>query len=387
MDEKREVKTGSPTLTIEQIEIVLNALIKNKVHIPLMIWGKPGIGKSAIVKKVAKDNNYKLVDIRLSQKESVDIIGMPVTSTIEINGEEHNVLDFHPPSWFVKALFEGNCILFFDEINRGRREVLQAVFQIVYDKTLNGKKLPDTVYQCAACNPPSEGEDVLELGDALNDRFLHVVAEPNVKEWVKWAENNDIHQEVIEFAQTTENFYGEPTEFHLKDLKLESGGRTAERASLVEKVKEIPDNIKMILYMGLFGPEMGMEFWQTIKENSEKIISLDDLEELSELTKKRIKKYSGSEDNEQRIDLLKRTCLKIEADPKVWQDYYKNIVYFFSEIPLNLAHTSLKELYNKMESQKEYIPFTEYLAEQPFMKEIRRLNLQDFEPDEDLEDV
>ena len=383
---KQEIKMGNPSLTIGQIEHVLNSFIENKVHIPLMLWGKPGIGKSEIVKKVAKDNNYKLIDIRLSQKENVDIAGMPVTNTIEINGEKHNVLDFHPPRWFVEALFEGNCILFFDELNRGRPETLQAIFQIIYDRTLNGKKLPETVLQCAAGNPPEEDEDVVELGKALKDRFVHVLAEPCVKEWMAWAEGQDFLPAVIEFAGETEDFFGKPIEFHIRDLKLESGGRTTARANQIEKLKDIPNNIKLVLYIGLYGPEKGMEFWKKMRENSERIISLEDLKELSSKTKKRIKNYMNGENEDQRIDLLKQTCLKIEKNPEDWFDYYKNVVYFLSEIPLSLAHTTLQALSKNMSHDKKYLPFIQYCAEQEFMKKIRAYNLKDFDLDESLDD-
>lgn len=366
------MKNTSPSLTIKETELVLNTLIKNKIHIPLLLWGKPGIGKSDIVKKVAKNNGYELIDIRLSQKESVDIIGMPITSTININGEDHNVLDFHPPSWFVKALFEGNCVLFFDEINRGRREVLQAIFQIIYDRTLNGNKLPDTVYMCAACNPPSEGEDVIELGNALNDRFLHIFAEPSVKDWIEWAKENEIDPDIIEYARTTQDFFGKPSEFTLRDLNLESGGRTAERASVVKGL-DLPDSIKMVLYMGLFGPEQGMEFYKSMKESEEKVISLEEIEKYDEKTSSKIQEYTSGD--EPRVDILKRTCLKIEDNPEKWLDYYPNIIRFLREIPLNLSSGTLKVLINQIEFKEEFLPFVKDLAKEKFVEEIKKLSL------------
>ena len=38
-----------------------------------MLVGSPGIGKSAIVKRIADDNNLKLIDIRLSQCDPCDL--------------------------------------------------------------------------------------------------------------------------------------------------------------------------------------------------------------------------------------------------------------------------------------------------------------------------
>jgi MoxR-like ATPase len=47
-------------------------------HEPVMAWGKPGVGKSAAVRQAATDHDAALVDIRLSQYDSVDLRGIPV---------------------------------------------------------------------------------------------------------------------------------------------------------------------------------------------------------------------------------------------------------------------------------------------------------------------
>ena len=45
---------------------------------PLMLWGAPGVGKSAVIQSVAADRQIGFVDVRLSQREPVDIRGLPV---------------------------------------------------------------------------------------------------------------------------------------------------------------------------------------------------------------------------------------------------------------------------------------------------------------------
>ena len=41
------------------------------------ITASPGVGKSDIVKQVAKDLNLELIDVRLSQMDPTDLVGMP----------------------------------------------------------------------------------------------------------------------------------------------------------------------------------------------------------------------------------------------------------------------------------------------------------------------
>ncbi len=45
---------------------------------PLMVWGAPGIGKSTILRRIAEERGIGFIDIRLAQREPVDIRGLPV---------------------------------------------------------------------------------------------------------------------------------------------------------------------------------------------------------------------------------------------------------------------------------------------------------------------
>lgn len=42
-----------------------------------MLRGSPGMGKSSIVHQIAKEYNLKVIDLRLSQCDPTDLMGMP----------------------------------------------------------------------------------------------------------------------------------------------------------------------------------------------------------------------------------------------------------------------------------------------------------------------
>ena len=48
-----------------------------KVNLVPMVRGQPAIGKSDIIRSVAKQLNLKLVDFRLSQSDPTDLNGLP----------------------------------------------------------------------------------------------------------------------------------------------------------------------------------------------------------------------------------------------------------------------------------------------------------------------
>ena len=95
----------------------------------VLLRGPHGIGKSQVVRKVAEGFGLEVIDRRLSQMTEGDMIGLPST-----DGE---VTRFNPPEWFKRACV-APVALFLDELNRATPEVMQAAFQVVLDRELNG---------------------------------------------------------------------------------------------------------------------------------------------------------------------------------------------------------------------------------------------------------
>ena len=75
---------------------------------PVMIWGAPGLGKSTIVKSVAKELGIEFRDIRLAQIESVDLRGLPSVD------KESGTMKWNLPEFFPRDT-KSKGILFLDE--------------------------------------------------------------------------------------------------------------------------------------------------------------------------------------------------------------------------------------------------------------------------------
>ena len=61
------------TLTLPNLQTLLRTAIS--LNEPVMVWGPPGCGKSETVAQLAASLDAELVDIRLSQYDSVDLRG------------------------------------------------------------------------------------------------------------------------------------------------------------------------------------------------------------------------------------------------------------------------------------------------------------------------
>ena len=157
----------------------------------IMLVAKHGVGKSSVVKQVAKDLGIEFHDVRLSQCEVGDIKGLPYLN------EETRRTEFLKPYWWPKDP-DSKGILFFDELNRAPKDVLQAVFEICLDRRLDGEPLPAGWRVVSAINA-TDDYDVAELDPALRDRWFIIDFDPSAQEWITWAAKSGIHPSVVDF--------------------------------------------------------------------------------------------------------------------------------------------------------------------------------------------
>jgi hypothetical protein len=201
---------------------------KVAIHLPprtsVLLRANHGIGKSRVVRQVAALLSKKMsidanvIDRRLSQMTEGDMLGLPST-----NGETTR---FNPPDWY-KAACDRPMVLFLDELNRATPEVMQAAFQIVLDRELNGWKLHPETRVYAAINTGSQ-YTVNEMDPALLDRFYVVDIEATLEDWCDWArdtnpeQGGNLHPFFPDFMQTTKRHDG--TNWLFTPKNAEPGG-------------------------------------------------------------------------------------------------------------------------------------------------------------------
>jgi hypothetical protein len=195
------------------IETASNVMMTLSPNISVLLRGDHGIGKSQIVRQIAKKRslkdgiNYRVIDRRISQMSEGDILGLP---KLENDTTKWCLMD-----WFMTACTEP-CILFLDELNRGSQEVQNAVFQIVLDRELDGRKLhPNTI--CAAAINDNARYQVNEMDPALLDRFFVIDLFPSTDEWVSWAREEEngvpnVDPLIVNFIQTNDRWLDPPAD-------------------------------------------------------------------------------------------------------------------------------------------------------------------------------
>jgi len=168
------------------------AALEQGWHTPVMIWGAPGIGKSEVVARVAREQGLALIDLRLSQLEPSDLRGIPY--------RDGDRVVWAPPAALPDAARHGERgILFLDELTAALPTVAAAAYQLVLDRKLGDYCLPPGWLMVAAGNRPGDRGIAYAMPAPLANRFMHVWLEPEINQWLNWARAAGVDARLCDF--------------------------------------------------------------------------------------------------------------------------------------------------------------------------------------------
>lgn len=156
-----------------------------KLQRPCFIWGAPGIGKSDVVAQVAAKLKLKLIDVRLSLLDPVDLKGFPTPNK---KGSK-DVMSWLPPDFLPNS---GKGVLFLDEMNSAPPSVQAAAYQLILNRRIGDYELPPGWSIVAAGNRTSDRSVVHAMPAALANRFIHIDFQTDPDEWIQWGIKNGI---------------------------------------------------------------------------------------------------------------------------------------------------------------------------------------------------
>lgn len=181
-----------------QITTALGYLID--ANQPVMLHGSPGVGKSDVVRQIAKQRGIELIDLRLSQLDPVDLRGVPSVDT------KKHITSWNTPSFLPT---DGKGILFLDEINSAAQATQAAAYQLVLDRKLGDYTLPEGWAIIAAGNRAADRAIVNQMATPLKNRMVHIDYEVNTDDWCQWALEHDVHPLVLGYIRFRPTFLNE----------------------------------------------------------------------------------------------------------------------------------------------------------------------------------
>jgi hypothetical protein len=139
-------------------------------NLPVLLWGEPGIGKSAGMEQLAAGLDVPLETVIASVHEPSDFAGLPIIG----DDPATTGVPMAPPDWAVRLTAAGRGMVFFDELSSAPPAVQAALLRVVLERRVGSLALPEPVRIVAAANPPSSAADGWHLSPPLANRFVHL---------------------------------------------------------------------------------------------------------------------------------------------------------------------------------------------------------------------
>jgi hypothetical protein len=150
-----------------QLEALALAVSAN---LPVLLWGEPGIGKSAALQQLADRLEVPMETVIASIHEPSDFAGLPVVG----DDPATQGVPMAPPDWAVRITRRGFGLIFFDELSSAPPAVQAALLRVVLERRVGSLELPPAVRVVAAANPPASAADGWHLSPPLANRFVHL---------------------------------------------------------------------------------------------------------------------------------------------------------------------------------------------------------------------
>ena len=222
-----------------------------KIKRPVFMWGPPGIGKSDIVKQIGEEFNRPVIDVRLSLWEPTDIKGIPYYNS------DQGTMTWAPPSE-LPTDENSDAILFLDELNSAAPATQAAAYQLILNRRVGTYVLPDGVAIVAAGNRESDKGVTYRMPAPLANRFLHLELRTDFDDYLQWATNNRIHEQVVGYLSFAKQ--------DLYDFDPKSASRsfaTPRSWSFVSELlqdDDLPENTLTDLVAGAVGEGLAVKF-------------------------------------------------------------------------------------------------------------------------------
>jgi len=159
--------TTTETRSDPQLEALTLAVAAD---LPVLLWGEPGIGKTAALTQLAAALDLPLTTVIASVHEPSDFSGLPVLG----DDPATQGVPMAPPDWAVRLVRAGRGLLFLDELSTAPPAVQAALLRLVLERRIGSLRLPAGVRIVAAANPRSSAADGWELSPPLANRFVHL---------------------------------------------------------------------------------------------------------------------------------------------------------------------------------------------------------------------
>lgn len=234
-----------------------------------MLHGRPGVGKTEVVRTLASRIGAELIDIRLTTIEPQDLRGLPYydhdrKQTVWYRPEDLPDDPDHP------------SILFLDELTAASPYLQPTVYGLLQERRVGRHLLPDSTFVVAAGNTVDDGAIAYEMGTALSDRLIHLQVQATAQDWLeRYAVDRSIHPAVTAFLRARPDLLDTTEESLRRGDIIACTPRSWERVSQIVGAVE-NRAMRDAMIAGTVGSAAGAEF-MAVADEIAALVAVDDL--------------------------------------------------------------------------------------------------------------
>lgn len=229
----------------------------------LFLWGKPGLGKTEMIRDYALDRGIGFAYCAPAQFEEMgDLHGIPEV--------EKGETVYRPPTW-LPADNGKPGILLLDDFNRADPRIIRGLMQLAQLNALMSWKLPPGWTIVCTGNPDHGDYSTTVLDDAVMTRFIHATIRFNSRAWAEWAIAKGLHADGVNFVLTYPEL--------IENGKLTNARTIASFLRLIGPLAPWNKNADLIetIGMGLLDPETMSTFFSFMSQSADRIPSPEEI--------------------------------------------------------------------------------------------------------------
>lgn len=239
------------TVPMKEVKNLINHTIdrnmaleaEGKLSRAISFEGEAGIGKTSIVRQIAKERNMNFVKLNLAMVDEVgDIVGFPLKEyecqvgrqvkqedgsvkiqvmkdTVWLNEKQleqpvkgmafrqtgKTRMGYAKPTW-VPEYNENGTIVLLDDYNRANQAIMKAMMDLILEHKFISWSLPKKTTIVITQNPDNGNYNVDSQDEAQTGRYMDYKSELDVDAWAAWAETSGMDGRCINFVL---NYFGE----------------------------------------------------------------------------------------------------------------------------------------------------------------------------------
>ena len=178
---------------------------------PILLYGAPGIGKTAIMSQIADELGIGFLSYTITHHTRQSAIGLPFIVQKKYLGKEYSVSEY-TMSEIIASVYEKietsnqkEGILFIDEINCVSETLAPAMLDLLQNKKFGPHYIPEGWILISAGNPKEYNKSVKDFDVVTLDRVKKIEVDTNFESFQKYAINKKINEAVLYYLQLKPN--------------------------------------------------------------------------------------------------------------------------------------------------------------------------------------